>query len=167
VRPQGGGGGCAQSSRKRGLYARDGCLTMRLDAAAASWAHTAHLRIPCTCARKKIGAAAVRIDACHKKFPPQLRRKISQRLRRCSAPCKPRWLIQTGALSVPRKRDLSCALATVFEPEIFTYVRHSVLLRHLYHLPSYQSSQIVDPVQGGPERLVPVKGRTIFILYTV
>ena len=68
-------------------------------------------RIPCTCARKKIGAAAVRIDACHKKFPPQLRRKISQRLRRCSAPCKPRWLIQTGALSVPRKRDLSCALA--------------------------------------------------------
>ena len=68
-------------------------------------------RIPCTCERKKIGAAAVRIDACHKKFPPQLRRKISQRLRRCSAPCKPRWLIQSGALSVARKRDLSCALA--------------------------------------------------------
>jgi hypothetical protein len=45
----------------------------------------AHQRIPYTCARKKIGAAADRIKACHKKITPQLRRTTSQRSRRCSA----------------------------------------------------------------------------------
>ena len=66
-------------------------------AACASWQHhyatrrcsstmsykSAHERIPCTCARKIFAAGSDRLEACHQKFTPQLRRKISQRLSRC------------------------------------------------------------------------------------
>ena len=66
--------------------ARDGNLTMRLDCSSSTWSHTADQPIPCTCPRKKIGAAADRIEACHQKFMLRRRRKTSQRFSRCSAP---------------------------------------------------------------------------------
>ena len=65
--------------------ARDGNLAMRLDCSSGTWSHTAYQPIPCTCPREKIGAAADRIEACHKKITPQLRRTTSQRSSRCSA----------------------------------------------------------------------------------
>jgi len=66
--------------------ASDGNLTMRLDCSSGMWSHTADQPIPCTCARKKIGAAADRIEACQQKFMLRRRRKTSQRFSRCSAP---------------------------------------------------------------------------------
>ena len=69
--------------------ARDGNLTMRLDCSSGTWSHTADQPIPCTCPRKKIGAAADRIEACHQKFMLRRRRKTSQRFSRCSASREP------------------------------------------------------------------------------
>ena len=69
--------------------ARDGNLTMRLDCSSSTWSHTADQPIPCTCPRKKIGAAADRIEACHQKFMLRRRRKTSQRFSRCSASREP------------------------------------------------------------------------------
>jgi len=57
--------------------ARDGNLTMRLDCSSGTWSHTADQPIPCTCPRKKIGAAADRIEACHQKFMLRRRRNLA------------------------------------------------------------------------------------------
>ena len=64
-----------------------------------------HQRIPYTCARKKIGAAADCIDACHQKITPQLRRKTMQWLRRRSEPCELRGGLFLAAWSPIRKRS--------------------------------------------------------------
>ena len=72
--------------------ARDGslrALPCALDCSSGIWTQTADQPMPCTCARKKIGAAADRIEACHQKFMLRRRRKTSQRFSRCSASREP------------------------------------------------------------------------------
>ena len=64
-----------------------------------------HQRIPHTCARKKIGAAADCIEVCHQKITPQLRRKTMQWLRRRSEPCELRGGLFLAAWSPIRKRS--------------------------------------------------------------
>ena len=64
-----------------------------------------HQRIPYTCARNKIGAAADCIDACHQKITPQLRRKTMQWLRRRSEPCELRGALFLAASSAIRKKS--------------------------------------------------------------
>jgi hypothetical protein len=64
-------------------------LPCALDCSSGIWTQTADQPMPCTCARKKIGAAADRIEACHQKFMLRRRRKTSQRFSRCSASREP------------------------------------------------------------------------------
>jgi len=64
-------------------------LPCALDCSSGIWTQTADQPMPCTCARKKFGAAADRIEACHQKFMLRRRRKTSQRFSRCSASREP------------------------------------------------------------------------------
>ena len=92
--------------------ARDGNLTMRLDCSSSTWSHTADQPIPCTCPRKKIGAAADRIEACHQKFMLRRRRKTSQRFSRCSASREPLLSDPNAHGSHPRREAAtSCGLS--------------------------------------------------------
>ena len=92
--------------------ARDGNLTMRLDCSSGTWSHTADQPIPCTCPRKKIGAAADRIEACHQKFMLRRRRKTSQRFSRCSASREPLLSDPNAHGSHPRREAAtSCGLS--------------------------------------------------------
>ena len=90
----------------------DGNLTMRLDCSSSTWSHTADQPIPCTCPRKKIGAAADRIEACHQKFMLRRRRKTSQRFSRCSASREPLLSDPDAHGSHPtREAATSCGLS--------------------------------------------------------
>ena len=92
--------------------ARDGNLAMRLDCSSSTWSHTADQPIPCTCPRKKIGAAADRIEACHQKFMLRRRRKTSQRFSRCSASREPLLSDPNAHGSHPRREAAtSCGLS--------------------------------------------------------
>ena len=97
--------------------ARDGNLTMRLDCSSGTWSHTADQPIPCTCPRKKIGAAADRIEACHQKFMLRRRRKTSQRFSRCSASREPLLSVIQTRMAHTRDERLRRLAASLYLPE--------------------------------------------------
>ena len=87
-------------------------LPCALDCSSGIWTQTADQPMPCTCARKKIGAAADRIEACHQKFMLRRRRKTSQRFSRCSASREPLLSDPNAHGSHPRREAAtSCGLS--------------------------------------------------------